>query len=120
MRCLTCQFENRAGVKFCEKCGAKMEMECPHCKAKIPSDRDFCGECGQKLGQFQIIFDDPAVVVEHGPSLRTGPSRTGGAEKPGNDLPAHDVVPQVKLDMMFPACTGFSYVDTHRAAPLYL
>jgi hypothetical protein len=36
-------------VKFCEKCGAKMESACPNCGAKIPLDRQFCGECGHKL-----------------------------------------------------------------------
>jgi len=37
-------------MKFCEQCGAKMELECPNCKAKIPPDKKFCGECGQELG----------------------------------------------------------------------
>ncbi|MFC1895309.1 AAA family ATPase [Thermodesulfobacteriota bacterium] len=46
MQCSQCQFENREGVKFCEKCGLKMEMLCPNCGAKIPPDRFFCGECG--------------------------------------------------------------------------
>ncbi|MGD9411582.1 MAG: zinc ribbon domain-containing protein, partial [Desulfobacterales bacterium] len=46
MRCPKCQFENREGVKFCEECGAKFELECPACKAHIPLGRKFCGECG--------------------------------------------------------------------------
>ncbi|MBW1820522.1 MAG: zinc ribbon domain-containing protein [Deltaproteobacteria bacterium] len=37
MKCPECQFENREGVKFCEECGATFELECPACKAKIPS-----------------------------------------------------------------------------------
>jgi class 3 adenylate cyclase/tetratricopeptide (TPR) repeat protein len=49
MKCPECQFDNREGVKFCEKCGAKMELVCPNCKAKIPLDRQFCGECGHNL-----------------------------------------------------------------------
>ncbi|NIO19513.1 MAG: zinc-ribbon domain-containing protein, partial [Candidatus Aenigmarchaeota archaeon] len=36
MKCPKCQFDNREGVKFCEECGAKMELECPNCGAKIP------------------------------------------------------------------------------------
>jgi class 3 adenylate cyclase len=51
MKCENCQFENREGVKFCEKCGAKMELVCPNCGAKIPLDRQFCGECGHDLGK---------------------------------------------------------------------
>jgi len=51
MKCPKCQFENREGVKFCEKCGAKLELICPQCKAKVPLDREFCGECGSALAQ---------------------------------------------------------------------
>jgi class 3 adenylate cyclase/tetratricopeptide (TPR) repeat protein len=49
MKCPKCQFDNREGVKFCEKCGTKMELACPNCRAKIPMDREFCGECGRNL-----------------------------------------------------------------------
>ncbi|MGD2038154.1 MAG: zinc ribbon domain-containing protein, partial [Desulfobacterales bacterium] len=49
MQCPKCQFENREGVKFCEECGAKFELECPACKANIPIGRKFCGECGHNL-----------------------------------------------------------------------
>jgi class 3 adenylate cyclase/tetratricopeptide (TPR) repeat protein len=49
MKCPKCQFENREGIKFCEKCGAKLELVCPNCRASIPLDREFCGECGSDL-----------------------------------------------------------------------
>ena len=49
MRCRRCQFENRAGVRFCEECGAQIEQSCPACGAVVPSDRKFCGACGQVL-----------------------------------------------------------------------
>ena len=49
MKCPKCGFENREGVKFCEKCGTKSELTCPSCRAKLPGDRLFCGECGQDL-----------------------------------------------------------------------
>ena len=49
MKCPKCKAENREGVKFCEECGAKFEMECPECRAKIPMGKKFCGECGHKL-----------------------------------------------------------------------
>jgi class 3 adenylate cyclase/tetratricopeptide (TPR) repeat protein len=50
MNCPKCQSENRDEIKFCEQCGAKMELECPNCKAKIPLGKKFCGECGHTLG----------------------------------------------------------------------
>jgi class 3 adenylate cyclase/tetratricopeptide (TPR) repeat protein len=49
MKCPECQFENREGVKFCEECGSKFELNCPACKAQIPPGRKFCGECGYNL-----------------------------------------------------------------------
>jgi hypothetical protein len=44
-----CQFDNREGVKFCKKCGAKMELVFPNCGAGVPLDRQFCAECGHDL-----------------------------------------------------------------------
>lgn len=52
MHCPKCQFENRDGVKFCEECGAKMELICPGCGSKITTGKKFCGECGQQLSLF--------------------------------------------------------------------
>ena len=49
MKCPKCQFDNREGVKFCEKCGVRMEIFCPACGTAIPPDRQFCGECGRPL-----------------------------------------------------------------------
>ena len=49
MKCPKCQFENREGIKFCEECGAKMELRCPKCGAEVPLGRKFCGECGHDL-----------------------------------------------------------------------
>jgi len=49
MKCPKCQVNNREGVKFCEECGAKMEIKCPSCQSKIPLDKKFCGECGHNL-----------------------------------------------------------------------
>ena len=36
MKCPKCQAENHDGVKFCEECGTRMEIECPGCGANIP------------------------------------------------------------------------------------
>jgi hypothetical protein len=49
MLCPKCQFENREGINFCEECGAQFDLECPACKAGIPLERKFCGECGYDL-----------------------------------------------------------------------
>jgi class 3 adenylate cyclase/tetratricopeptide (TPR) repeat protein len=49
MICSQCQTDNREGVKFCEECGAKMELACPHCRMKVPLGKKFCGKCGHQL-----------------------------------------------------------------------
>jgi len=49
MKCPKCQAENREGIKFCEECGARMELVCPGCGMKIPLGKNFCGECGNPL-----------------------------------------------------------------------
>ncbi len=49
MKCPKCQLENREGVKFCEECGAKMEIKCPSCAVFIPMEKKFCGQCGLNL-----------------------------------------------------------------------
>ena len=51
MRCPQCRFENREGIRFCEECGAKLELICAACGAAVPPGRKFCGNCGQGLSQ---------------------------------------------------------------------
>ena len=51
MKCTSCGFDNREGVKFCEECGTEIKQLCPKCNAEIPAGRKFCGECGHKLRQ---------------------------------------------------------------------
>ncbi len=49
MKCPKCQSENREEAKFCEQCGARMELECPNCKARMGPGKNFCGDCGHPL-----------------------------------------------------------------------
>ena len=67
MKCPKCQFDNREGVKFCEECGAMLDLECPHCYAEIPPGRKFCGECGNKLIKTskapEVNFSEPHQIA---------------------------------------------------------
>ncbi len=49
MECVNCRTQNRDGVRFCERCGTKLERSCPACNAAVPPDAMFCGACGHKL-----------------------------------------------------------------------
>jgi class 3 adenylate cyclase/tetratricopeptide (TPR) repeat protein len=63
MKCPKCQFENSEGAKFCNECGAKMELACPACGKVNPSGSKFCNECGHPLKEllkdFPIDYDRP-------------------------------------------------------------
>ncbi len=47
--CPGCGTENRAGVKFCVKCGAALSLTCPACGTPHEAGDAFCGECGAAL-----------------------------------------------------------------------
>ena len=49
MECANCGTQNRRGVRFCERCGAKLERRCSACSATVPPEAAFCGACGHNL-----------------------------------------------------------------------
>ncbi|MBI3628797.1 MAG: AAA family ATPase, partial [Candidatus Rokubacteria bacterium] len=71
--CPQCRFENRDGVRFCEQCGAKLEVLCAACGAVVPPDRRFCGSCGQSLTP---STDRASVVRPRAPAEGTTPDRS--------------------------------------------
>ena len=59
MRCAACGVDNRAGVRFCEECGARLEALCPACGASVPPGKKFCGACGAAFGPAARSADTP-------------------------------------------------------------
>src|SRR5262247_1977142 len=49
MRCPRCQQDNPAGARFCNGCGARLQLACPSCSHVNPSGSRFCNGCGAKL-----------------------------------------------------------------------
>ena len=49
VQCPGCQHENLAGAKFCNGCGARLELACPACKHTNLAGSRFCDECGAPL-----------------------------------------------------------------------
>jgi RNase P subunit RPR2 len=51
--CPNCDTVNPEGVKFCQECGAKLNLstrvKCQGCGAEFPAGTRFCGECGSQL-----------------------------------------------------------------------
>src|SRR5438105_9184864 len=50
MRCSKCASDNRAGRKYCTRCGAPLVSPCPKCGATNQPGERFCGDCGSALG----------------------------------------------------------------------
>jgi class 3 adenylate cyclase len=51
MDCPQCQHANPAGARFCNACGAKLEVICPACGQVNPPGSRFCNACGHNLAQ---------------------------------------------------------------------
>src|SRR5215204_4614061 len=49
MRCPQCQHENREEAKFCEECGAKLELACSACGTLLRPNAKFCDSCGTRI-----------------------------------------------------------------------
>lgn len=49
MLCASCRFDNPPQNRFCEQCGAALEVRCAQCGAPLRPGARFCGGCGQRL-----------------------------------------------------------------------
>jgi membrane protease subunit (stomatin/prohibitin family) len=53
--CPKCGTPNQAGAKFCQNCGAAVQLQqaatvqCPHCQAQVQAGAKFCNDCGQSM-----------------------------------------------------------------------
>ena len=56
MKCPQCQHENREGARFCEECGAKLQLVCPTCGSEVANpEARFCDECGARLVSAETV-----------------------------------------------------------------
>ena len=78
MKCPKCESDNREGIRFCEECGAKFEIECPDGKAKIPLGKKFCGECGFDLSKSSkpesLEANEHEIRISESPPEETKPT----------------------------------------------
>src|SRR5919201_891734 len=51
MTCRACGADNKAGRKFCSRCGSGLAKTCPACGAANDAEDAFCGEWGTSLGE---------------------------------------------------------------------
>jgi len=72
MKCLSCNFDNPDGGRFCGACGKPLELACQSCGAVNPPTFRFCSRCGASLvapaAPAEASFSPPAqrrAVIEH-------------------------------------------------------
>ncbi len=49
MQCPRCQAQNADDARFCEDCGARLELTCPSCGGIVAVGKRFCRSCGASL-----------------------------------------------------------------------
>ena len=54
MKCTKCKTDNPEEMKFCGRCGAKLEKVCPKCNFSNPPDFIYCGKCGHALEEPRV------------------------------------------------------------------
>ena len=60
--CASCGVDNRAGRKFCGRCGVALAIACPACGTANEQDELFCGECGNALSATAPAAPSPEPV----------------------------------------------------------
>jgi predicted ATPase/class 3 adenylate cyclase len=75
MPCPSCGIENPEGLKFCNECGAPLQIRCPQCGFANQPRAKFCGECGTSL-----------AILSHGPPA---PPQAPHLQAPHSYTPTH-------------------------------
>jgi predicted amidophosphoribosyltransferase len=76
MKCPRCQAENDAGARFCEDCGARLEVACPSCGTPVTPGKKFCRSCGAALTTEPAgRFASPSASSPRAPPSKASASR---------------------------------------------
>jgi len=59
MLCTRCQHENSAEARFCNSCGAHLELICPQCRHSNPPGSRFCAQCASPLSTSSASVSSP-------------------------------------------------------------
>ncbi|MDX1413344.1 MAG: adenylate/guanylate cyclase domain-containing protein, partial [Candidatus Promineifilaceae bacterium] len=88
INCPNCQHENANDARFCNNCGAALELTCANCGRKNPPASNFCNECGHELAgeQHKSAVGEPAAppadmqtLIPHDYAVKLKSAREGGA-----------------------------------------
>ena len=79
MRCARCEADNRAGRRFCSRCGAALGLGCASCGFQNDPGDEFCGGCGQPLISRGTLA--PGTRPPEAPAPSTPASPLGNGER---------------------------------------
>ena len=67
MQCPRCHQENPLEARFCNSCGAGLEVTCPACRHSNPPGSRFCNRCGASVGETSTLaaprFSSPESYI---------------------------------------------------------
>lgn len=89
MHCAECDFENLAGARFCEACGARLGRRCPRCGEDASATAKFCRACGTPLTDAESAPVTAPLSVS--PAI---PENSSGA-RPADLAPVHYTPPHL-------------------------
>src|SRR6059058_2354524 len=63
MGCAVCSHENPPRAKFCQQCGARLEIRCARCGSELPLSARFCHDCGVPAVDTTPATPEPRVYT---------------------------------------------------------
>ncbi|MBA3801194.1 MAG: zinc ribbon domain-containing protein, partial [Geodermatophilaceae bacterium] len=102
MRCSSCEADNPADNRYCDRCGSPLVKTCPVCGVLARPGRPFCGQCGAALA--------PAPFA-----MTAAPSPTESATSLGQQQPVGEPLAERRVcSVVFCDLVGFTSLSEAR------
>jgi class 3 adenylate cyclase/tetratricopeptide (TPR) repeat protein len=65
MKCPRCAAQNQEDARFCEDCGARLELSCPSCGQPVTPGKKFCRSCGAAVAAEATASSPASYTPKH-------------------------------------------------------
>ena len=65
MKCPRCAGQNQPDARFCEDCGARLELSCPSCGQPLTPGKKFCRSCGATVSAEAAASSPASYTPKH-------------------------------------------------------
>ena len=65
MQCPRCTAQNPEDARFCEDCGARLELACPSCGQPVTPGKKFCRSCGTAIPAHATALSPSSYTPKH-------------------------------------------------------